>query len=207
MTEYNSYWADPEVLAVQTINALFLAGSLGQAAASSYAYANHWDILNGRSVNGGDYGYLLVDQANYRQPSYYIFPLWSHFGDQLLKAEVSLDPATTLSVYTGRQTTTGVVSLLAINKTGATLTATVTLHGTSPSGPASLYVVRGDSLDATSVTYNGIAEPPLDLALAPPGSLALTSATFDLGFPPYSVVSLEIPTSSSLFLPVILKNY
>jgi hypothetical protein len=207
MTEYNSYWADPEVLAIQPVNALFLADSLGQAATSGYTYANHWDILNDGSVNGGDYGYLLVDQGNYRQPSYYIFPLWSRFGDQMLDAEVSLNPATALSVYAGRQTATGVVSLLAINKTGATLTATVTLRGTSPSRPASVYTVRGDSLDATSVTYNGIADPPLDLALASPRLLAFASATFDLGFPPYSMLLLEIPTRSSLFLPVILKNY
>jgi hypothetical protein len=206
MTEYNSYWTEPEAQALQTANALFLADTLGQAVSSGYSYANHWDILNGLSANGGDYGYLLVDQAHYRQPSYYVFPLWSRFGDQLLKAEVSLDPATALSVYAARQSETEVVTLLAINKTGAALTATVTLNGAFPSGSASVYTLRGERLDAPAVTYNGVADPPVDLTLAPPGALALASGTFDVGFAPYSVTLLEVPTRFSLFLPLILKN-
>jgi hypothetical protein len=206
LTEYNSYWAEPEVLASQAVNALFLADSLGQAVISNYTYANHWDILNGLSANGGDYGYLLVDQQYFRQPSYYVFPLWSRFGDQLLSVDFSLDPATTLAVYAGRRQTTGVVTLLAINKTGTTLTTTITLDDAPPTETTRVYTVQGESLDATSVMYNGLADPPADLTQAPPGSLFVTTTTFDIGFPPYAITLLEIPTRRPLYLPLIIRD-
>jgi len=92
VNEYNSYWDEPEILAIQTVNMLYLADTLGQIIEQGFSYANHWDILNGTVLNNSRYGLLLEDQGNYRQPSYYVYPLWSRAGDQHLTSSGDLDP-------------------------------------------------------------------------------------------------------------------
>jgi alpha-N-arabinofuranosidase len=190
LTEYNSYWTEPEPLAVEVVNLLYLADTLGQAISQRFTFANHWDILNGLTANGGDYGYLMDPDA-FRQPSYYAFPLWRHFGDQQLATALDHDPATVVSAYAGRDSSTGDFSVLAINKTGLAQPMTITLQGdVLPLPTADACVVAGRSLDSTSISYNGNTSPPIDLSTVPPIPVPVPANPFSVTLPAYSVTSL-----------------
>jgi alpha-L-arabinofuranosidase len=157
ITEYNSYYTEPEELAIQTVNMLFLADTLGQLIDQGFVFANHWDILNNLTANGGDYGYLLKESANYRQPSYYVFPLWSRAGDQRIASTVNRDAGTEMTVYASRHSASGDVNLVVINKTGEDQTGTIEIDEFNAAGTIEAYTAQGDSLDDPSVTYTFVS--------------------------------------------------
>jgi len=192
VTEYNSYYTEPEELAIQTVNLLFLADTLGQISEQGVTFANHWDILNNLTANGGDYGYLLVDSAHYRQPSYYVFPLWSRAGDQRIASTVNRDAGTEMTVYASRHSLSGDVTLLVINKTGEAQTGTIEIAGFKTTGTLEAYIAQGDSLADSSVAYNGNENPPVDLSTVAPIVTAGITETFTYTFPAYSVTSLTV---------------
>jgi alpha-N-arabinofuranosidase len=206
VTEYNSYWGEPPLLASENANLMFLADSRGMIAMQGAAGAQHWMVMNGPSANGGDYGLLLSDQNYLRQPSYYAFPLWSHTGDRLL---VSTSNCSTLRVYATRVGLSGDLALLLINE-GPGLSATLSLQNITPAGStADGWQTIGASLTASSVTWNGQANPPDNLSLVPPLSVPITGQTTVLNLPGYSVTALRIPTlagaTHTVYLPVVLR--
>ncbi len=172
--------------------ALFLADTLGQIVDQGFTFANHWDILNNLDANGGDYGYLLVGSANYRQPSFYVFPLWSRAGDQRIASTVNRDAGPEMTVYASRHSTTGDVTLLVINKTGDDQAGTVGMDGIKTAGTLEAYTAQGDSLDDLSVAYNGDENPPIDLSTVAPLVTTGITETFTYTFPAYSVTSLTV---------------
>jgi hypothetical protein len=192
VTEYNSYYTEPEELAIQTVNLLFLADTLGQISEQGVTFANHWDILNNLTANGGDYGYLLVDSAHYRQPSYYVFPLWSRAGDQRIASTVNRDAGTEMTVYASRHSLSGDVTLLVINKTGEAQAGTIEIAGFKTTGTLEAYIAQGASLADPSVAYNGNEDPPVDLSTVAPIVTAGITETFTYTFPAYSVTSLTV---------------
>lgn len=193
VNEYNSYYEEPEELAVQTVNLLFLADTLGQLVNEGVRFGNHWDIRNGFVPNGGDYGYLLQQGGGYvRQPSWYVFPLWRQVGDALVAHTTSWPTPSELAVWSTVHSATGDVTLLAINKTGAPIEATVQVPGFVGDGTGSYVVVQGDSLDATSVRWNGDPAPPLDVASLPPIPLTGVGSTTVHTFAPWSVTALTL---------------
>ncbi len=193
VTEYNSYYTEPEALAIQTVNTLFLADTLGQIVSQGFPMANHWDILNGLSANGGDYGYLLGDPGHPRQASYYAFPIWRRAGDQLVSLTTNANAVTTLSLYATRHSDTGDVTLMGINKTGSGQSVALTLENTRLEAQGQAWTVQGASLDATTVTFNGQANPPVDLSTVPPQTVSGIGSQFSYLFPPYSVTALTLP--------------
>ena len=82
--------------------------------------------------------------------------------------------------------------MLAINKTGQPLASTLTLQNFTPSGSGVAYVAAGASLDATSVSYNGNPNPPVNLGSVAPLTVSGVTPTFTYTFPPYSVTTLRL---------------
>lgn len=188
--EYNAYYTEPEALQLQTVNLLFLADTLGQLMQGGAAAANQWDIVNGLSSNGGDYG-LLLNWDNYRRtPGYFSLPLWRQMGDMLLVLDNSANAAAAFSAYAALGNNG--LTVLAINKTGQPLAATLTLQNFTPSGSGVAYVAAGASLDATSVSYNGNPNPPVNLGSVAPLTVSGVTPTFTYTFPPYSVTTLRL---------------
>jgi hypothetical protein len=201
VTEWNLFSVqdqDNGQLMTRALNALFLADTIGQMAEEGIFLANQWDLANGRAGNGTEYGLMHEDNNYYRSPQYYVFPLWSRFGGELLPASNTLDAATQLSVYGGR-IDAGMISLLAINKSGATITGTIYLD--SPGGPLSVTggwadVVQAASLADQAVTYNGQLNPADDLSNAPAAVLGAGSPT-TYHFAPYSITLLRFQTGGT----------
>ncbi|MBK9095698.1 MAG: hypothetical protein IPM84_23670 [Anaerolineae bacterium] len=188
--EYNAYYTEPEELQLQTVNLLFLADTLGQLIQGGVAAANQWDIVNGLSSNGGDYGLLLNWDSYRRTPGYFSFPLWRQMGDMLLALDNSANAATTFSAYAALANDG--LTILAINKTDQALAATLNLQDFAPSGSGVAYVAAGASLSATSVSYNGNASPPVNLGSVPPLPVSGVASTFTYSFAPFSVTTLRL---------------
>jgi alpha-L-arabinofuranosidase len=188
VTEYNLVAfqdLDNEQIMTRPANALFIADMIGQMAVNGVTMANQWDLANGKANNGTDYGLIDVDSEE-RAPQYYAMKLWSEFGNALLPVESPLPNDTTLSVYAGRAED-NTLSVLAINKTGKPLDARLLLAGVTGSLSASSDVFTASNLEATTISFNGVAKPATNFADAPAKDLGTANGFLDYTFAPYSV--------------------
>lgn len=175
------------------IDALFLADSLGLMVSLGVDMAAQWDVMNGKSDDyGNEFGLMRADGSNYRQPKYYIFPLWARFGNTLLPLQSSADPATQLSAYAGRLED-GTLTLLVINKNRAETTATILFDGVQTITGGLADTLTAPSLDSTAITFNGNPNPADDLSDAPSGAIpAGDGNALEYTFAPISVTLLRI---------------
>ena len=209
VTEYGLFSVgdqDDDQMMVRAVNALFIADAIGQIIQNRFAMAQQWDLANGRFDNGSDYG-LLDTETFARNPPYYVFPLWTRFGLEMLSLSATAPPETTLSLYAGRidpQT----FSLLAINKTAQPITATVDLPFFTITGGL-VDLVQATTLTATTVAFNGLSDPADDLSDAPSLPLNNVSDPFVYTFAPYAITLLRLDTAMTpfypIYLPLILK--
>lgn len=190
----------------RAVNALFIADTIGQMAQHGFATANQWTLMNGTAGNGTDYGMMNADTYA-RTVQYYVFPLWSRFGTQMLPVTATLPATTTLSVYAGRINAT-TFSLLAINKTANAIQATIELAGAGTVVGGTVDVVRANSLNDQSVTFNGVTNPSDDLSSAPPANLTSVGNPLTYTFAPYSITLLRMniaTNTSRIFLPLVIR--
>lgn len=194
ITEYNLFSVqeqDNQQMMKQAVNMLFLADTIGQMLQNGVAMANQWNLANGEAGNGTDYG-LMHAETFYRYPQYYVFPLWSRFGEALLPVTASMPADSVLSIYAGR-VDDRTISLLVINKTGTAVPSEIYLDGLQTAAVAVFAdVVQAASLDSEAVTFNGLSEPADDLADAPALSLGTLSNPLSYTFAPYSITFLQI---------------
>ena len=177
------------------VNALFLADSLGQMMVEGVAMAAQWDVMNDKSDNyGNEFGLMRADGSNFRQPKYYIFPLWSRFGTTLLPLENSTDARSQLSAYAGRASA-DVVTLMVINKHRAEATATITLDGIAQITGGLADTLTAPALDSDTAFFNGNPAPADDLSDAPSAILPpVAGNTLVYTFPPISITLLRLNT-------------
>lgn len=207
VTEYNLFSSqdqDGGQLMTRAVNALHIADTLGQMALHGMTLANQWDLANGAASNGTDYGLLNADTFA-RSPQYYVFPLWARFGSHLVPLTSTLNAADALSVYAGRAGPR-TVTVLAINKTGGPITTTLDLPGMPRVIGGTVDEVRATSLDATNVTFNGIANPADDLSNAPPAAFPARGNPVRFTFRPYSVTLLRLEVEPMVYLPFLLRG-
>lgn len=179
-------------------NGLFIADTIGQMIKHGFVMGNQWDLANGRAGNGTEYGLMHVDNNWYRSPQYYVYPLWSRFGSQMLPVTNSLNPATQLSVYGGRIDAT-TISLIAINKTSASITGTISIDGAGGTlnvSGGSADVVKAVTLSDQAVTYNNVSNPADNLSNAPSLPLGSTGNTVAYVFAPNSITLLRLQTAA-----------
>jgi hypothetical protein len=193
-TEYNLVSVqdqDTKQLMTRAVNALFVADSIGQALVNGFAMANQWDLSNGCASNHTCYDLLQIDHTFRRAPQYYAFPLWARFGSTSLPVTLDLDPATQLSVYAGR-IDTSTLSLLAINKTGRTITGLISFDDGASVSAGSADVARAGSLAAKAMSFNNRRNPANDLSNAPALPLRSVGATVTYSFRPSSITLLRM---------------
>jgi len=180
-------------------NGLFIADTIGQMIKNGFVMGNQWDLANGRAGNGTEYGLMHVDNSWFRSPQYYVYPLWSRFGGQMLPTTSTLNAATQLSVYGGRIDAT-TVTLLAINKTSAPVTGTIILDGASSAlniSGGSADVVKATTLSDQAVTYNNVSNPADNLSDAPALPLGAAGSAVTYLFAPNSLTLLRLQTTAS----------
>lgn len=201
LTEYNLFAVegqDSEGWMSRAVNALYLADTIGQLIQNGFVMTNQWDVAHGEGLDAPGYG-LMQAATYFRSPQYYAFPLWAHFGNEMLPLRSKLAADTTLSLYAGRNGANE-LTLLAINKTGESIPTTIQFAGVdSVDGfvSGSVDVVQAAALDATSVTFNGLDDPADDLSDAPAAPLTNLSNPLHYTFLPYSITLLRLHVAGS----------
>jgi len=197
VTEYNLFASqdnDGQQWMTQAVDALYIADTIGQMIQGGVVMANQWGLANGRAGNGTEYSLLHEDNNYYRSPQYYVFPLWSRFGNQMLPVTSSLDAATQLSVYGGR-VDGNTYSLLAINKSAQALVTNLFIDSggsTRTITGGTVDIISAASLSAPAVTYNQVSNPADDLSDAPALPLGTTGSPVAYTFAANSVTLLRL---------------
>jgi alpha-L-arabinofuranosidase len=192
VTEFNIFAfsdLDTQGAMNQAINCLYMADTIGQLAQQGFSMANQFNLAN--ASNDRDVYGMLIGTAFTRTPQYYAFPLWSQFGSQMLPLTSRFDAARTLSVYAGRSAD-GTLTILAINKTGEAIDSLIQIDGAAPLTTGTADVIQATSLQATSVTFNGVSNPSDDLKNAPATKLKEIGTPLHYSFAPYSVTLLRL---------------
>ncbi len=227
ITEYNLFsvqendWYD---WMSKGVNMLFIAETVGQMLENGFGMANQWNLaaysVTNPNWDTAGYGMFMSEGSIMpRAPQYYAYVLWERFGSEMLPVSNSADPVHELSVYAGKLDA-DTISILAINKTGSSKTATINFVNATSVLRGWVDRAQASSLEATSVSYNGTTNAEVDLDSL--GSQALTNPANPLSytFPPYSVSLLRVDISAEaiptptpppawwnhLFLPLVGIN-
>jgi len=150
VTEYNlvSFEAgDTEQTMTQAMNALYIADTIGQLAVSGVEIANQWNLANGTTQSGTDYGMISLDDGS-PFPQYEAMTMWSRAGSELVPVEVSDDE---LRAYATRHDD-GHLTMVMLNLTGEESSRSIWLSGSSASGDAELISAWTDDLAATTMS-------------------------------------------------------
>ena len=198
ITEYNMFAfqdGDTDGLMSKAISAFYIADTVGQMAEQGVPIANQWNLLNGASAAGGDYGMIDADTGK-PHPEFFALALWSRVGDELLSVDVGFDPAASLDAYAGRSAD-GTINVLVLNKASDPESATIRIEGVSGSMAATADVVTATALDDTAVTWNRAttfdtlaSQPATDLG-------SVEAAGFAHTFAPLSMTLLHLRPSAT----------
>ena len=177
VTEYNLVAfesGDTEQAMTTAKNALFIADTIGQLAVSGVAIGNQWNLANGRTSSGTDYG--LIDAETYDpSPQGAAMRAWSDIGWSLLPMVVDGD----LHVYPTRHED-GRLSVVLINLGDQDVTRTVQILTDGGSLSGTLSTVATDDLDATEL-----------IGLGEVGLTALDQPT-KVSLPAWSISRLDV---------------
>lgn len=157
LTEYNlvSFEAgDTEQSMTRAMNALYIADTIGQLATSGVEIANQWNLGNGTTGSGTDYGMISMDDGT-RFPQYEAMAMWGRAGSSLLPADFDDDD---LRVYATRHDD-GRLSVLVFNLSGEEMVRTVRLTGDVIDGDAQLSSVWAGELSDQTMSSESSSIP------------------------------------------------
>ncbi len=180
VTEYNlvSFEAgDTSQSMTRAMNALFLADTIGQLAEGGATIANQWNLVNGVTGSGTDYGMINNDDGSL-YPQYQAMKIWGHVGTHLLGVE-SAGALNDLRIYPTRHDD-GRVSIVVINLASEPVDRSFSLTGVDPDATVSMSGVHTDDLLAASM---------IDLEATP---IELEAGLFETEFPAWSINLIEV---------------
>ena len=183
VTEYNlvSFEAgDTSQSMTRAVNALFLADTIGQLAEGGATIANQWNLVNGVTSSGTDYGMINNDDGSL-YPQYQAMKIWGQVGTSLLGVE-SLGDLGDLRVYPTRHDD-GRVSIVVINLAGDAVNRSFSLTGVGSGATVSMSGVRTDDLLARSMADVDMTQ------------IEYEAGRFDAEFPAWSINLIEVAPS------------
>jgi hypothetical protein len=180
VTEYNlvSFEAgDTSQSMTRAVNALFLADTIGQLAEGGATIANQWNLVNGVTSSGTDYGMINNDDGSL-YPQYQAMRIWGQVGTSLLGVEARSGLGD-LRVYPTRHDD-GRLSIVVINLASEPVDRSFTLTGAGQGASVSMSGVHTDDLLATSM---------IDSETTP---IEFVAGRFDALFPAWSINLIEV---------------
>jgi hypothetical protein len=180
VTEYNLVafeGGDGERTMTENMNALFVADTIGQLAELGVSVANQWNLANGTTGSGTDYGMIRLEDRS-TTPQYEAMRLWSGAGSELLEA---LSSDEMVHAYPTRHDD-GSVTLLVVNLNEGATSATIGLDGASLGPVAQVTGVSTDDLEAPMMTV--LDETSADVI----------DGSFSVDLPGWSIVAIEVPS-------------
>jgi hypothetical protein len=196
ITEWNTFPYGPGAMSMSIASALFVADTLGEFAQHGIASSNYWAIHSGPTTGAdgttGSNSYLQ-DGGELPLPTYYGHWMFSRLGKRFIVPSQSVARSNVASFWAGLRDD-GVLTVLAVNKTGAPKTANVNLRGFVPQGTARRFDLVGNGAMDQAPTLNG-QRMPADVTAVPARSQAVAS-NFDITLPAWSVTVLELAPGS-----------
>jgi hypothetical protein len=180
ITEYNLVAfesGDTDLTMTRAMNALFIADTIGQLIIGDVQIANQWNLANGTTSSGTDYGLLSADDGS-RFPQFTAMATWAATGDRLLGLDGVIDDS--LRVYPTRRAD-GAVAIVALNLDDDAQSLALEVAGLGDGARATLTTARTDDLEATEL----IEEDPVGVDVSVQGTMLL-----DLS--PWSINLLEV---------------
>lgn len=151
------------------------------------------------SIHTSKYWGLLYGQGEDRPldsptPTYFILPLWTKSGNQVLAVEGLSNPGEKISAYASRRES-GAIQVLVINKTGIETPLTINFNGYDPKGKdvmiSEMRAANGRA-DDRDVIYNGVQNPDVTGdGLPSPAIRPVNSSSYNQILPPYSISVFE----------------
>ena len=182
VTEHNlvSFEAgDTEHTMTQAMNALYLADTIGQLASGGVSIANQWNLANGTTSSGTDYGLLSLTDASHF-PSFDAMKLWSTMGSELLDVEIPAEEVG-LRAYATRHDD-GRVTLLLLNLSDQSTDVTVSVRGVSGELTGDVSGVYTDDLAASELVPLGDSQ------------VDVVGGSLDARLPGWSITKVEVPS-------------
>ena len=179
VTEYNlvSFEAgDTEATMTEAMSALFVADSIGRFAQAGVAIANQWNLANGVTSSGTDYGMIDLDDGTTR-PQYDALVAWAGAGTELVAAASGDDD---LAVYPTRDGDAW--SIVVVNVGADDVERTIDVDG-AELGTLRRTGVRAEALEDTSL----VELEPVELSATP---RADGGSTLALEVPAWSITVL-----------------
>jgi hypothetical protein len=147
-----------------------------------------WGLLSYTNENWGTYA---LDDAT---PQYFILPIWTKMGDQVISCTSGADSVNALSTWAHKRSSNGHLTVMLINKTGAARNETVNLGYTPKTTGVTIYELRSadGTVASSQIYYNNVKNPvPKTNDLPPPTSATISGTTFTRSLPAYSITLLE----------------
>jgi hypothetical protein len=174
--------------------ALANADLLGAFRASGVQAVQLFGSIHAASGWGLLYGVGEERPAETPTPTYFILPIWTRSGDEVLAVTGLTDPANMLSAYASRHPDGGAQVVL-INKSAIAITVRVAFDGYDPSGGrVQVYELRPatGAISDKEIIYNGALMPDVAAAsLPPPAEEAVAGAEHARQLPPFSLTLLD----------------
>ena len=175
--------------------ALANADLFGAYRATGVQAIQFFGAIHGSDSWGFLYGSGDVRAADTPTPSYFIFPIWTKAGNQVVQVTGLTDPSKLVSAYAARKAD-GTVQIIIINKTQSTQPVTVRFDGFDPTGrQARIYELKPASggVGDQDVIYNGVRMPNVSAANLPaPAAETIGGASYTRSVPGYSLTLIDV---------------
>ncbi|MDW3214173.1 MAG: hypothetical protein R8G01_09270 [Ilumatobacteraceae bacterium] len=162
-------------------NALFIADTLGRLASAGVPIANQWNLANGTTESGTDYGLVSAD-GSVRFPQFHALATWAGRGPTLLEVDRG-DQGDEVEVY-ATQRADGTLALIAIHFSDDVTSVPIVLEG-APAADGTMRVTAhvGENADAEQfaqavITDDAFGSGALEVELGP-WSINLIELRFD----------------------------
>jgi hypothetical protein len=179
ITEYNlvSFEAGDTERSMTTVaNALFIADSIGRLAEHGVEIANQWNLANGTTASGTDYGMVAVDTGE-RFPQFEAMAAWGRAGDVLLPLDGG--ELGGISAYPTRRPD-GTMIVILLNPTVEDRELTVSFAGFA------------ERFTGTAVSRTAASSDAATFQLRVPVDIVSTDGDVPLRLPPWSITELEL---------------
>lgn len=156
------------------------------------------------AIHGGNGWGLLYGSGDPRPadsatPTYYILPILTRTGNEVLKVTGAVDPSNTLSAYAARRADNS-LQVIAINKSSSAIPLNIAFKGFNPAGgTVKIYELKpaNGGIWDKDVLFNGVQSPSASASSLPaPASRAVTTATYSYTAPAYSLTLLDFSPGS-----------
>jgi hypothetical protein len=172
----------------QTQNMFTVLESVDAIASFASSGLRSFQWFDANAAGPSDYWMITTGQA---RPMFYGFAAWSKMGDRVIGTSSNVSPHD-VAAYATRKAD-GSVQVLVINKTDSSHPVSLTFDGWSPAGkPLAVDKIEpatAGSDAATSLLYNGAADPLPSALPAPATSSAAASPTLTIA--PYSLAVMS----------------